>query len=406
MRAGRRTKVISCMVVASMLLGACGGDDESSDGATANGGGEPLIIGQAIAETGWMEPYDGPPAQFAQLAIDDVNAEGGILGRQVKTVTADTKTEVSQVAAAASDVLEKGAELVVTSCDFDVGAPAALEAQTQGVVAMSPCAESPKFGVEGIGPLAFTMGTSTPAQGAMLAEYAYTELGLKSAYIMLDDTNDYARTLCEGFKSRWIEIAGAEALVGEDSFKNDDASVATQISRLRSTDPKPEVIMLCSYNPGGASMIKQIRAAGIDAAIVSGSAMDGSYWLKAVPKLDDFYVLTYASIYGDDPNPEINELLGRYEERFGERPATAQSLTGYSLVQAFKRAAEEAQSTEGEKVAAALNTFDAVDFLGAGETTFSAESHINTTRPMTIVKVDGGKPAYHATFAPDGAAGQ
>src|SRR4029450_9465764 len=77
-------------------------------------------------------------------------------------------------------------------------------------------------------------------------------------------------------------------LVGSDTFKNEDASIASQISRIKALPQEPDAIMLCTMMPGGVSAIKQIRAAGIKAPILNGSGMDGSYWLSAVPDPTDF----------------------------------------------------------------------------------------------------------------------
>ncbi len=76
--------------------------------------------------------------------------------------------------------------------------------------------------------------------------------------------------------------------------------------------------MLCTMMPGAVSAIKQIRAAGIKSMILNGSGVDGSYWLNAVPDLSNFYVPVQGSIYGDDPNPKVNEFNTEVQ---GGRPA-------------------------------------------------------------------------------------
>ena len=89
--------------------------------------------------------------------------------------------------------------------------------------------------------------------------------------------------------SKLPKLADAK-LVGEDTFKNDDASIAAQITRIKSLPEEPDAIMLCTMMPGAVSAVKQIRAAGIKAPILNGSGMSGSYWLSAVPDLSNFFV--------------------------------------------------------------------------------------------------------------------
>src|SRR5688572_21594070 len=88
-------------------------------------GDKPILIGAAVARSGWMTMYDDGPYKAVQLAIEDINARGGVLGRKLELITADTKTDPAGSARAAAEVLEKGASLVITSCDFDFGGAAA-----------------------------------------------------------------------------------------------------------------------------------------------------------------------------------------------------------------------------------------------------------------------------------------
>ena len=95
-----------------------------------------VVVGGAVALSGFVAPYDDPH-KGAILAIEDINAKGGLLGKQIKWVAADTKSEQAQGANAAIEVLEQGAELVVVTCDFDFGSPAAITAQSRGKISFS-----------------------------------------------------------------------------------------------------------------------------------------------------------------------------------------------------------------------------------------------------------------------------
>ena len=109
-------------------------------------------------------------------------------------------------------------------------------------------------------------------------------------------------------------------------------------------------VVLCSYPPGGPAVIRQLRAANIDPPVVaSGGGMDGLRWLDAVPKLSNYYDSVMASLTGDDPTTERNELFAEIERRFGQKPQlAAQALTGYSAIQAVKLAVEANDgSTDG-----------------------------------------------------------
>src|SRR6202035_5540800 len=127
-----------------------------------------------------------------------------------------------------------------------------------------------------------------------------------SFYRLLDSWTVYNKGICDGFDWMMPHLKDA-ALAGSDTFKNDDASIASQITRIKSLPREPDAIMLCTMMPGAVSAIKQIRAAGIKSMILNGSGVDGSYWLTAVPHLSIYYVPVQAAIYGDDPNPKVSE---------------------------------------------------------------------------------------------------
>ena len=180
-------------------------------------------------------------------------------------------------------------------------------------------------------------------------------------------------------------------VVGRDTFKNDDASIAAQITRIKALPKEPDAIMLCSYAPGGASAARQIRAAGINSTILNGSAMDGTYWLGAVPNLSNFVVPVQGSIYGDDPNPKVEEFNKAFEKKFGARPSSTYAYPGYILIDLWAKAVERAKTTDGDPVVAQLNKMNKEPTI-FGPRTFSDKLHIQDSVPMLISEIKNGKP--------------
>lgn len=388
-----RLRVMLAFTMALALLAAsCGGDD-SSDG----GGGEsgPVTIGFATARTGLLQPFDVPPTRAAKLAIEDLNEAGGIDGRRIEVIERDTKSDPAQGANAAIEMIDEGANLIVTSCDLDFGGPAAAEAQKANLIGFSTCAASSDFGPSGIGPLAFTMSTAARGISSIMAEWAYKDRGLRRGFLLQDSTIAYSKEVGEGFKLRWEALGGE--LAGEETFENDDESIASQVNEIRST--RPEFVYIASYQPGIVSALRQIRSGGVDVPVLSAGDLDGDYWKEAVPNVSDVYYAYYGSIYGDDPDPRVNQFINRYTRQFGV-PETASLLTGYSVIEAFARAAEKAGSTEGDTVAAALESFDDERLL-VGPTTFTKELHINPRREARIMEIKNGKTKFLTLWEPE-----
>ena len=350
---------------------------------------DPIVIGAAVARSGWMVQYDEGPLNAAELAIEEINAKGGVLGRPLSLLVSDSKTDPAGSARAASEVLAQGAQLVIASCDFDYGAPAALTANAQKVVAFGTCAADPKFDAFAIGPYAFSMATATPGLGALSAEWAYEKAGWRTTYVLLDTMLEYNKSVCSSFTEVWTGLAGAESIIGTDTFNGMDMSYPAQISRLKNLPNPPDFVMFCSAGGGAVAMLRQIRSAGIETEILASDSMDGDNWLESVPNLSHFQYGAYGSLFGDDPNPEVRDFMEKYTAKFGAKPTSSQAMTGYSVIQAYARAAERAQSLDADAIVAELEKFKDEPLL-VGRTTFTKDRHINYDRGQLIMKVEDG----------------
>lgn len=358
---------------------------------------DPIKIGFIMPYSGWFQPVDATTINGAMLAVKELNQGGGVLGRQLEVLAFDNKSEPPLGADGTVEVIEQGARMILFPSDFDFGAPGAFIAQQEGVIAMAG-ASDPKFGVQGIGPYAYSMSTAAQAQGALLAEWAYETQGWRKPYVLLDNTISFTRSLCSGFTDRWKDLAGEATLLGEDTFLNSDPSIAAQASRITGLSDAPDFLLLCSYPPGGPSAIRQLRGAGIDQPILGGEPLDGDFWAGTVPNLSNFYATGYGSFLGDDPDPEVNSFFQRYEAEYGQRADSSYPLRGYSIIQAWARAVERAGSLEAAAVAAVLDTFTD-EPLVIGPTTYTSQLHIQTTRPMTIIQVQNGVFSAVGKFA-------
>ena len=335
--------VVAALSLATGVVG-CGSDDKESDGSAAQSSAKsdkPIVIGQVKGFTGFMESYDEPPAMAAELAVEDINKEGGVHGRQLEIVKTDNQTKVDRGRRAALEAIEKGAEYIQATCDFDLGAPIAAEAEKHGIVAASDCAGSVQFGPAGIGPLAFTFGNSGLTEGVAIAECGAQEAAGRGRSASRTDASSTTR--------RWSQATSRASkrperkIVGEDTYKSTDPSIAPSISahqeqrcgrdpahraargRRRSDQADP----LGGHRPADPDE-QHVRRRGLEEGRAGASPTSTSP--------------TYASIYGDDPNDFVNELVKRLRPKSsGRGPRTPNIITGYAVVEAFKVAAEQVQ---------------------------------------------------------------
>ncbi len=411
MRKRRTAGVFAVVASAALVLAGCASSTDSAEESTAQETvveetvteegaeesatecTEPILIGAAMAQTGFMAPFDSSALETARIAIDKVNAEGGILGCEVVLEAVDTETNPDKAAQIATDLIAKGASLLLVTCDYDVNAKSSQVAQDAGVVVIAPCVGDTVMGPDAGLTLGFSMGSAVPGEAAIMAEYAFENFGPRAA-LMKDMSIKYTQNQCVVFEERWTQLGGE--IVADPEFSQTPegslaAPVTAQVQEVRASNP--DVVALCSYPGGGAEAAAALRNGGVTAPIISGFGMDGAFWLGAVPDLSDFYFVTYASVFGDDPNPKVQELLAAFEAQTGSPAATSSLVTGASTIEAFKIAAELAGTTDGAAVAAALEGFNNVE-LTAGPTSFSPDLHVNVQRPMAVLQVQDGQHSF------------
>ena len=347
-----------------------------------------IVVGYAGSSSGWMQNYSVPPTKAGEIMIEELNAAGGLLGKKIVTVYADGKTDRVESAKAGQTVVDEGADLVMVDCDYDFGAPAALAAQNAGKISIFLCAESALAGIEGVGPFSFSGSVLAAVQGAIIAEWGFKKKGWKTAYILLDDVLEYNKGICYGFDWMWRKLGGE--ILGHDVFKNEDPSIAPQITRIKGLEKQPDMIEMCTYIPGGASAIKQIRAAGIDTPIGEGSSMTGSHWHNCCPNLSGVYVPEQGSIYGDDPNPKVEEFNKKFEGKTGARPESQYVYPGYVGIYVWALAVKRANSIDAAAVVAEMEKMREEPTL-FGPRTFTNTLHHQNQAEMRIIGVENGK---------------
>ena len=377
-------KLMSVVAAGALALGFAAASPAQADD-------HEIMFGFAASSSGWMKAYSGPSTEAALVAIDDWNAKGGLLGKKIVPVFADAKTDRVESKKAGISVLNQGAQAIAVDCDYDFGAPAALAAQNQKKISIFLCAESVLAGVQGIGKYSFSSSVLAAVQGAAIAEWGWEKKGWRSAYILLDDVIEYNKGICYGFDWMWREKLGGEIL-GHDVFQNEDPTIQPQIDRIKALSKAPDIIEICSYNPGGASAIRQIRAAGITAALGGGSSMTGDYWLDAVPDLSGHFVPEQASIYGDDPRQDVLDFNEKFKARTGEYPISQYTYPGYVVFEMWAKAVEKAGTFDSDAVVEALESFREEPVL-VGTRTFTKTLHHQARAPYLIVETTNGKPA-------------
>ncbi len=418
----RRRSWIGAGAAAMLLLTACSSGDGASETTTAESaaaettemqesespadaaGVEPLNIHIVTAKTGLISPFDTEPSESFIMAIDELNANGGIGGQQATVTWTDTKSDPALTTQIAQEAVDAGANVIVTTCDFDFAAPAAIVAQANGILNLSLCYGDRKgYDLKTIGDLAFTPSPGNGFKGSAAAEFGYNDKGWRNAYVMQDDLLEYTKSLGAYFKGRWAELGGK--IVGEDVFTgNEQLDPAANVTRLRAAVGDADVIILPSVVPAATTMLKAIRDAGIETPIMMpGAAVDGTLVTGAIPNISEFYSLPFACMPAyceGDPNPRVKEFSDAFFAKYDKNVTLAYPVLSYEMAYALAAAVQAAGSTEGKALATALESLPPTDYL-TGPIHWSSVCHATQGRQQRVVEYQNGKGTFIKLITPE-----
>ncbi|RLC67628.1 MAG: ABC transporter substrate-binding protein [Chloroflexi bacterium] len=360
---------------------------------------EEITIGAVFNATGWMAAYDQPPRQAALLAIEDINQKGGVLGRELKLIELDGKTDPATVGNAARELIEQGADVLIAPCDFDVGGPASQAAQEAGMVGVSTCATSPLYGSKALGDKQFTVGMWNNIMGAAMAEYGYKELGWRTAYVVVDTSIDYSLSLGDYFAEHFESLGGT--VVGRDTFTAGDEDFSAQVQRIQALPEEPDVLYITGVMPDLGIILRQVRAAGIETPLAGGDTYDDTelFGLLGEELGNDIYMATHSWL-GPEVGGEMTRFIELYEAEYGEPPASAFIVMGWDTVKILAQAIEKAGTTDGAAVAKAMEEMEFDLLSGRLDWTTAEEGH-QPLKAAAIVELQGGKASFLDWYRPE-----
>jgi branched-chain amino acid transport system substrate-binding protein len=347
---------------------------------------EPIVIGAAIDQTGFMAPFDGPAIVAAQIKVDEINAADGVNGRQLELRVVDTQLDPEQTTSAAIDMLDAGAAVLLVTCDVDFATPAVQEALNAQVLAVAPCIGTDQMGPVRFGDqgeLAFSFGNVAQDEGAVMAEFAIDQ-GWMTAAVAKDNLIVYFQNVVDAFTARYEELGGTVSI--QEEFTNGDGTIGSVVSTVANSGV--DVIVTSTAFDDMPALAQGVRSLGDDTPMLCSWSCDGAYWIPE--DLSNFYLVTFASVFGDDPSSEVNDLIAAMEEVTGQPPATGGFITGAATIEAIAAAIMETGSTDGPSLAAHLLTLDGFPTI-TGPISFSADFHTVFGREYRVLVVQDGQ---------------
>ena len=374
------TKIaVSCAtVIAGLSMISCGGSGSST---IKVGGVAPLSGGVAV--------YGVECKNGIDLAIEEINAAGGINGKTLEFICEDDEGDPAKsVNAYKKLVTNDGVEYVIGSLTSGCTIALTNLAQNQKILQIAPAATAPA--ITDAGNFIFRKCFIDPFQGRVGGKFAADNLGCKKAAILYDIGNDYSVGLMENFEKEFKAQGGS--VVAKESYGTGDKDFNAQLTKIKAANP--DVVYLPDYYGTVALIAKQLRAQGINTPIVGADGWDGLTENAGDEVLNGYYSNHYAE---DSTSPAVQKFVKAFQKKYNKAPNSFAAL-GYDSVYMLKDAMLKAGTTkDSEKIRAAYESTNG-DYV-TGHITFDAKRNpVKSAVMIKLVKKDGKlAAAYEAT---------
>lgn len=353
--------------------------------ATPVAGGEEIVIGCPYNLTGGYASLDNPAKNGSELAAKLLNADNGILGRPVRLVVDDGKSDTATISNVAKKMVEEdNVVAMVGLTDTDYVRAAGSVAQEAGIPFIDVGGTAPL--IEQIGDFVFMVPFGDNVQAAAVAELAQ-EKGYKTVAMLVDDASTYTKFLAAYFVTRFTDDEIQGQVVSELSYQAADTDFSGQLTEIANLDPQPDMLFVSSGPAEIGTIVKQARDLGIELPILGGDGYDTPLLLElAGEAARDVYFSTHQGIYDDAP--EGTAFAEAYNTEYGVAPEAVFAALGFDGINLMADAMNRAGSTDGEAVRDALAATQG--FKGAtGEITYQPGSRIPSKSVALIEIIDG-----------------
>jgi len=352
----------------------------------AAGGAEAQVkFGVAGPITGANAAFGAQLTNGTELAVEDINAAGGILGQKIVVETGDDVSDPKQGVSVANKFVGDGIKFVIGHFNSGVTIPASDVYADSGVLFITPSATNPKVTERGLWDAFRTCGRDDQ-QGKLWADYALQRLKGKKIAILHDKTT-YGKGLADAAKG-FMNAGGMKEVLYE-GVNTGEKDYSAIVSKVKASGA--EYLMWGGLHTEAGLIIRQMRDQGMKTVMISGDGItDAEFASIGGPGVEG----TLMS-FGPDPrnNPAAKDVVAKFRAK-GFEPE-AYTLYSYAGVQIIKQAAEKANSLDPKKVAAAMHsgmTFKTV----IGDISFDKKGDRTTVDYVWYVwkKGDDGKISY------------
>ncbi len=389
----KKSKFASLFLASTLLIGVLAGCN--SEGGSGDGG-DTIKIGINLELSGGVASYGQSEDKAIDLAVEEINDDGGIDGKKIELVKVDNKSDAGEATSGAIKLITKDKVVAIIGAATSGNTVAQVEVAGKNKVPLiSPSGTSTTVTVTDKGKLnefAFRTAFIDPFQGTVAANFAANELKVKNVAIYADNSSDYAKGLAASFKKDF-EAAGGK-IVAQESYVAKDTDFRSTLTSLKSKNP--DFIFIPGYYEEVGLIVKQAREMGITVPLMGADGWDSPdiVDLAGADALNNTYIITAYS--SEDPDGKAKAFSDKFNEKYGEAPNSFHAL-GYDTVYLLKDAIERADSTDGTKIKEALEATDNLDLVTG---LYSMDENHHPVKSATIIEFVDGEQVFNTKVNP------
>ncbi|HET9220582.1 MAG TPA: ABC transporter substrate-binding protein [Terriglobia bacterium] len=352
---------------------------------------EEIVIGEYGSLTGEDATFGGSTKNGIEIAVDEVNAAGGLLGKKVRVIVEDDQGKAEEAQIVVTKLITKDRVVAVLGeVASSRSLAAAPVAQQYGVPMISP--SSTNVEVTRKGDYIFRVCFLDPFQGYVMAKFATNTLKITKVAVLRDIKSDYSVGLANAFIENFQKMGGT--IVGDESYSAGDTDFNAQLTSIKARGP--QAIFVPGYYTAVGLIARQAKKQGINVPLLGGDGWDSPKLTEIGGKdLDGAFFTNHYSV--DDPSPEAQRFLAAYKARFNTVPDALGGLAYDSAMVLFE-AIKRAGSTDGKAIRDEIARTK--DHSGVtGKITLNSER--NADKPAVVLEIKEGKFVYRETINPE-----
>lgn len=380
-------KFFITLVGLSMLLVACG--EQKTEQKTGAETAQTIKIGAMGPLTGPVAIYGISATNGTKLAIEEINANGGVLGKQLELNLLDEKGDTTEAVNAYNKLLDWGMVALVGDVTSKPSVAVAELAAQDGLPMITPTGT--QLNITEAGSNVFRVCFTDPYQGEVMAKFAKEKLNAKSVAIMVNNSSDYSDGVAKAFAEETAK-QGIE-VVAKEGYSDGDKDFRPQLTKIAGKNP--DVLFVPDYYEQDGLIAIQAREIGLTSGIIGPDGWDGV--LKTVDKSSYSAIegVFFANHYSTkDESEKVQSFINNYKAKFNDEPSAFSALS-YDTVYLIKAAIEKAGSTDKEALVKAIkeSQFEGV----TGSLTFDEKN--NPIKGITIIKIVNGDYTFDSVVS-------